>query len=81
MRHPQLVESLKRELGISGPRFRVLSNEFFHKNVKHLRFELTKKEYSDFWYAVSLLGETEKTKAFIKMLALTIELEGKNKTA
>jgi len=37
--------------------------------TKQLVFNLTTKQYSDFWYVVSLLGESQKKKAFLKMLA------------
>lgn len=40
------------------------------KETKHLRFKLTPKEYADFWYVVSLLDESKKKPAFLKMLTI-----------
>jgi len=42
--------------------------------VKTLSIKLTVKEYSDFWYVASLLGESEKKPAFLKMLAKLKEM-------
>ena len=39
-----------------------------NKLIKHLRFELTPKEYSDFWYVASLLRKTKKKDVLITMM-------------
>ena len=45
-------------------------------NIKHLRFELTTKQYSDFWAAVSILEENDKTSAFLKMIDIVLKRSG-----
>lgn len=43
--------------------------------IKHLRFELTVKEYSDFWYIGSLLNVKKKKHILLKMISLIKELK------
>jgi len=38
------------------------------KTSKTLSFPVTTKQYADFWYAAELLGESDKKRAFIKMI-------------
>ena len=47
-----------------------------NKVTKHLRFELSGEQYSDFWYVVALLNESKKKPAFIKMLKYIKEHKG-----
>ena len=41
--------------------------------IKHLRFELSAKEYSDFWYIAELLGKSKKKEIFIEMMKIVKE--------
>jgi len=41
-----------------------------NKVTKHLRFELSAKEYSDFWYIAELLGKSKKKDIFIEMMEI-----------
>jgi len=43
--------------------------------IKHLRFELTVKEYSDFWYIGSLLDAKKKKHILLKMISLIKEFK------
>ena len=49
----------------------------FTKHSKHLRFELTTKEYSDFWYIASLLELTKKKDVLLKMMDETRKMKEK----
>lgn len=44
-------------------------------NIKHLRFELTIKEYSDFWYIGSLLKRKKKKDILKRMIEIIKELK------
>lgn len=55
-RHPELYTNLQKSLNIQP------------RPIKHLRFELGPKEYSDFWYIGSLLGLTKKHKILVRLM-------------
>jgi hypothetical protein len=45
---------------------------------KNLRFELTIKEYSDFWYIGELLGKGKKIEILLEMMAFVRKFKEKN---
>jgi len=47
------------------------------KNRKILRFDLSTKEYSDFWYIASLLELTKKKDVLLKMMDETRKMKEK----
>ena len=52
----------------------------YHNNkyqiTKHLRFELSMKDYSDFWLVASILGESKKKPTLLKMVKTIKEQHG-----
>ncbi len=63
-RNADVFNSLANEIGW---------NKLPSKHIKNLRFELTTKEYSDFWYIASLLKCTKKNEVFRKMMNIVKE--------
>jgi len=47
------------------------------KTIKHLRFELTSQEYSDFWHIAALLEKDKKKDVLLDMMKIVKELKEK----
>jgi len=43
------------------------------RTIKHLRFELSAGEYSNFWYIAELLGKSKKKDIFLEMMRIVKE--------